>query len=45
MSGLVLGRQDDTLVDRASGWWGFDFALAVVMAGVYWLIARRVPVG
>lgn len=31
-------------VDGATDWWGADLASAVAMAGLYWLIARRVPV-
>lgn len=31
-------------VDRASGWWGWDLAVAVVATGAYWWVIRRVPV-
>lgn len=31
-------------VDRASAWWGWDLASAVVTTGVYWWVIRRVPV-
>ncbi|MGC5585004.1 hypothetical protein [Ornithinimicrobium sp. W1665] len=31
-------------VDRASGWWGWDLSVAVVVAALFWWILRRVPV-
>lgn len=39
----ALGPVDD-LIDAATGWWGTDLVLAVLLAGAYWLIVRRMPV-
>lgn len=31
-------------VEAAAGWWGWELSLAVVALGLYWLVARHVPV-
>lgn len=39
-SGLTFGPRLESVI----GWWGTDLVMAVVWAGVYWVVARRVPV-